>query len=70
MLSSQCKTKRKNGKLRKNIRPAPPKIAKNREITAADKKKFKEMFLTDKSRLDKRQPTFNREKKLHNYHGG
>ena len=45
-------------------------FAKNREITAADKKKFKEMFLTDKSRLDKRQPTFNREKKLHNYHGG
>ena len=43
-------------------RLAPPKLAKNHEITAADKKKFKEMFLTDKSRLDKRQPTFHRER--------
>ena len=60
----------KKRKTPKEYRLAPPKIAKNWEITAADKKKFKEMFLTDKSRLDKRQPTFNREKKLHNYHGG
>ena len=60
----------KKRKTPKQYRLAPPKLAKNREITAADKKKFKEMFLTDKSRLDKRQPTFNREKKLHNYHGG
>ena len=52
----------KKRKTPKEYRLAPPKIAKNREITAADKKKFKEMFLTDKSRLDKRQPTFNREK--------
>ena len=48
----------RKGKLQ-NSRLAPPKLAKNQEITAADKKKFKEMFLTDKSRLDKRQPTFN-----------
>ena len=60
----------KKRKTPKEYRPAPPKIAKNREITAADKKKFKEMFLTDKSRLENRQPIFNREKKLHNYHGG
>ena len=30
----------------KQYRLAPPKLAKNREITAADKKKFKDMFLT------------------------
>ena len=52
----------KKRKTPKQYRLAPPKLAKNREITAADKKKFKEMFLTDKSRLDKRQPTFNRER--------
>ena len=35
------------------------KIALSLEIKAADKKKSKEMFLTDKSRLDKQQLTFN-----------
>ena len=49
----------KKRKTPKQYRLAPPKLAKNREITAADKKKFKEMFLTDKSRFHKRQPTFN-----------
>ena len=49
----------KKRKIPKQYRLAPPKLAKNREITAADKKKFKEMFLTDKSRFHKRQPTFN-----------
>ena len=46
-----------HGKKRKTLkqyRLAPPKLAKNREITAADKKKFKEMFLTDKLRFHKR----------------
>ena len=52
----------KKRKTPKEYRLAPPKLAKHQEITAADKKKFKEMFLTDKSRLDKRQPTFNRER--------
>lgn len=49
----------KKRKTPKQYRLAPPKLAKNQEITAADKKKFKEMFLTDKSRFHKRQPTFN-----------
>ena len=52
----------KKRKTPKQYRLAPPKLPKHQEITAADKKKFKEMFLTDKSRLDKRQPTFNRER--------
>ena len=48
----------KKRKTPKQYRLAPPKLAKNREITAADKKKFKEMFITDKSRFHKPQPTF------------
>ena len=50
----------KKRKTPKQYRLAPPKLAKNREITAADKKKFKEMFLTDKSRFtnDSQHSTF------------
>ena len=37
------------------------KTKKDAKITDSDKKTFKEAFLTDKSKLDKRQPKYNRE---------
>ena len=56
----QTLTEKRKKKTPKEYRQDGPKIKENPEITAIEKKKFKEMFLTDKSRLDKRQTSFNR----------
>ena len=60
----QTLTEKRKKKTPKEYRQDGPKIKENPEITAIEKKKFKEMFLTDKSRLDKRQTSFNRPQNL------
>ena len=56
----QTMTQKTKKKTPKEYRQDGPKVKENTEITAIEKKKFKEMFLTDKSRLDKRQTSLNR----------
>ena len=62
--AAQTLTEKRKKKTPKKYRQDGPKIKENPEITAIEKKKLREMFLTDKSRLDKGQTSFNRPQNL------